>query len=150
MKIQPVDEVRNLGFFMDRFLKNSVHINKLSAAMFHNLRNIKRIWNKLDFDSTKTLIQALIMSKLDYCNALLPGSSKFLLTKLQHIKNMACRIVCSLRKFDHVTQPMHDLHWLCIQEESTIRLPVSCLSVVMVQLLNTLWTCCPWYNQNSS
>ena len=32
MKIQPVDEVRNLGFFMDRFLKNSVHINKLSAS----------------------------------------------------------------------------------------------------------------------
>ena len=110
MKIQPVDEVRNLGFFMDRFLKNSVHINKLSAAMFHSLRNIKRIWNKLDFDSTKTLIQALIMSKLDYCNALLPGSSKFLLTKLQCIQNMACRIVCSLRKFDHVTQPMYDLH----------------------------------------
>ena len=114
MKIQPVDEVRNLGFFMDRFLKNSVHINKLSVAMFHNLRNIKRIQNKLDFDSIKTLIQALIMSKLDYCNALLPGSFKFLLTKLQHIQNMACRIVCSLRKFDHVTQPIYDLHWLCI------------------------------------
>ena len=43
VKIQPVEEVRNLGYFMDRFLKNSVHINKLSAAMFHNLRNIKRI-----------------------------------------------------------------------------------------------------------
>ena len=110
MKIQPVDEVRNLGFFTDRFLKNSAHINKLSAAMFHSLRNIKRIQNKLDFDSTKTLIQALVMSKLDYCNALLPGSSKFLLTKLQHIQNMACRIVCRLRKFDHVTQLMHDLH----------------------------------------
>ena len=41
MKIQPVEEVRSLGYFMDRFLKNSVHINKLSAAMFHNLRNIK-------------------------------------------------------------------------------------------------------------
>ena len=103
MKIQLVEEVRNLGYFMDRFLKNSVHINKLSAVMFHNLRNIKRIQNKLDFDSTKTIIQALIMSKLDYCNALLPGSSKFLLTKLQCIQNMACKIVCSLRKFDHVT-----------------------------------------------
>ena len=43
IKIQPIEEVRNLGFFMDRFLKNSVHINKLSAAMFHNHRNIKRI-----------------------------------------------------------------------------------------------------------
>ena len=116
MEIHPVDEVRNLGFFMDRFLKNSVHINKLSSAMLHNLWNIKKIWNKLDFDSTKSLIQALIMSKLDYCNALLPGSSKFLLTKLQHIQNMACRIVCSLKKFEHVTQPMYDLHWLHIQE----------------------------------
>ena len=56
------------------------------------------------------------MSKLDYCNALLPGSSKFLLTKLQCIQNMACRIVCGLRRFDHVTRPMYDLHWLCIQE----------------------------------
>ena len=56
------------------------------------------------------------MSKLDYCNALLPGSSKFLLTKLQCIQNMACRIVCSLRKFDHVTQPMYNLHWLHIKE----------------------------------
>ena len=47
---------------MDRFLKNSVHINELSAAVFHNLRNIKRIGNKLDFDSTETITQALIMS----------------------------------------------------------------------------------------
>ena len=125
MKIQPVDEVRNLGFFMDRFLKNSAHINKLSAAMFHSLRNIMRIQNKLDFDSTKTLIQALVMSKLDYCNALLPGSSKLLLTKLQCIQNMACRIVCRLRKFDHVTQPMCDLHWLHTQER--INYKIACI-----------------------
>ena len=64
----------------------------------------------------KTIIQALILSKLDYCNALLPGSSRMLLTKLQCIQNMACRIVCNLQKFNHITQPMYDLHWLCIQE----------------------------------
>ena len=97
-------------------MKNSVHANKLSAMMFHNLRNIKWIRNKLDFGSTKTIIQALIMSKLDYGNALLPGSSKMLLTKLQGIQNMACRIVCNLKKFNHITWPMYDLHWLCIQE----------------------------------
>ena len=39
-----------------------------------------------------------------------------LLTKLQSIQNMACRIVCNLQKFDHITPPMYDLHWLCIQE----------------------------------
>ena len=84
--------------------------------MFHNLRNIKWIWNKLDFDSTKTIIQALILSKLDYCNALLPGSSRMLLPKLQCIQTIACRIVCNLWKFHHITWPMCDLHWLQIQE----------------------------------
>ena len=39
-----------------------------------------------------------------------------LLTKLQGIQNMACRIVCNLKKFDHISWPMYDLHWLCIQE----------------------------------
>ena len=43
MKIQPVEECKESRIFIDRFLKNSVHINKLSAAMFHNLRKIKRI-----------------------------------------------------------------------------------------------------------
>ena len=75
-----------------------------SSNMYSNKDS--NLISKLDFDSTKTIIQVLIMSKLDYCNALLPGSSKLLLTKLQCIQNMACRIVCSLRKFDHVTQPM--------------------------------------------
>ena len=65
------------------------------------------------------------MSKLDYCNALLPGSSKFLLTKLHCILNMTCRIVCGLRKFDHVTWPMHDLHWLCFQER--INYKIACI-----------------------
>ena len=30
---------------------------------------------------------------------------------------MACRIVCNLKKFDHITRPMYDLHWLRIQEK---------------------------------
>ena len=40
-KIHPVEEVRNLRYFMDKLLKNSVHVNTLTATMFHNLRNIK-------------------------------------------------------------------------------------------------------------
>ena len=29
---------------------------------------------------------------------------------------MACRVVCNLRKFDHVSPSMHSLHWLKVQE----------------------------------
>ena len=115
-KIHSVEEVRNLGYCMDKILKNMAHVNKLTATVFHNLRNIKWIQSKLDLDSTETIIQALILSNLDYCNALLPGSSRILLTKFQCIQNMACRIVCNLQKFNHITRPMYDLHWLHIQE----------------------------------
>ena len=40
-KIHPVEEVRNLRYFTDKLLKKGVHVNKLSATIFHNLRNIK-------------------------------------------------------------------------------------------------------------
>ena len=64
--------------------------------------------------SSKPIIQAIIQSRLDYCNSLLLGTPKFQLNKLQQIQNMACRIVCNLRKYVHITNSMKDLHWLKI------------------------------------
>ena len=36
--------------------------------------------------------------------------------KLQRLQNMACRIVKRLRKYDHVSEALKDLHWLPIHE----------------------------------
>ena len=45
IKIQPVDEVRNIGFFMDRFLKNSVHINQQQCfIILGTLREFETNW----------------------------------------------------------------------------------------------------------
>ena len=41
--VLPVDYVCNLGFFLDRLLKNSNHVNRLTAGLFNQLRNISRI-----------------------------------------------------------------------------------------------------------
>ena len=41
--VLPVDYVCNLGFFLDRLLKNSNHVNRLTAGLFNQLRNINRI-----------------------------------------------------------------------------------------------------------
>ena len=49
------------------------------------------------------VIQALVLSELDYCNSLLTGSPEYQLDKLQHIQNMACRIICNIWKHDHIT-----------------------------------------------
>ena len=61
------------------------------------------------------MVQALILSKLDYCNSLLVGTPECHLSCLQHIQNMACRVVCYLRKYDHVPASVNSLHWLRVK-----------------------------------
>ena len=124
VQIQPVDHVRNLGYHMDQLLKNGPHINKLVSNLYLQLKSIYRLCKKLDQKSCKIIIQAIIQSKLDYCNSLLLRTSEFQLHKLQQIQNMACRIVCILRRYDHITDSMKDLHWLKVHQR--IHYKVAC------------------------
>ena len=86
----PVDCIRNLGFLYGKILKNHHHINKITSGTFLQIRNIRTICSRLNFESAKALTQALVLSKLDYCNGLLLGSAEYQLEKLQRIHNMAC------------------------------------------------------------
>ena len=87
--IANTDKARNLGVTFDKHLNNTDHINNLSSKLFFISRNITRVQHLLDHDSTKIIVQALIMSKLDYCNSLLIGSTKYNLQKLQKYKTCA-------------------------------------------------------------
>ena len=68
----------------------------------------------LSSDSTKTLVNAFVNSRLDYCNSLLYGVGEGLMDRLQRVQNAATRLVSGAKKYDHIT-PMMDLHWLPIQ-----------------------------------
>ena len=50
-RVQPVEDIRNLGFFMDNLLKNHIHINKLTSSLYHHLWNIHKMREKLGFES---------------------------------------------------------------------------------------------------
>ena len=45
--------------------------------------NIRRIRNFLSFEAAKTLVQALVISRLDYCNSVLYGIPAIHTNKLQ-------------------------------------------------------------------
>ena len=68
------------------------------------------------------MVQALILSKLDYCNSLLAGAPQCHLSQLQHVQNMAYRVVCNLRKYDHMSASMYSLHWLKVKECITYKI----------------------------
>ena len=61
------------------------------------------------------MINALVTSRMDYCNSLMYGMNKYLITKLQRCQNHAARIITLRRKFDHITPILCDLHWLPVE-----------------------------------
>ena len=75
--------VRNLGMFFNKELKHTAHVNRLTSSSFHCLQNMARIRHQLDTQTVKTIIQALVISKLEYCNSILLGIPNYNIAKLQ-------------------------------------------------------------------
>ena len=87
--IIPTDTAQNLGMYWNKTMTTTTHINRLSGQLFNTLQAINKIRHLLDIDTTKIVMQALIISRLDYCNSQYIGSKQKDLQKLQQIQNMA-------------------------------------------------------------
>jgi len=57
-----------------------------------------------------TLVRALIVSKVDYCNLVLAGIAGQLQDRLQSVLNAAARLVFSARRSEHITPLLRELH----------------------------------------
>ena len=90
---QKFEAPRNLGFYYDLHIKNIIHVNKLCSTLYLTLKKIAKIRHTINMDTTRILVQALVTSKLDYCNSLMLGSTKYNIAKLQRIQNSAACIV---------------------------------------------------------
>ena len=75
------DLVKNLGVTLDSSLSMLQQVTKTCTAAYIELRPISSICQYLTVDATKTLISAFVLSRLDYCNALLSGVPQYLLDR---------------------------------------------------------------------
>ena len=80
----------------------------------HKLRCINRIRSSLPVSARKTLVHALVTSKLDFGNAALYGITGTLLHRLEMVQRAAARVVLVLRRRDQhsMTAALQQLHWL--------------------------------------
>ncbi len=85
--------VRNLGVIFDDQLTFKEHIAKTAWACRFALHNIRKIRSFLTEHAAHLLVQALVISRLDYCNALLSGLPSNTIKPLQMIQNAAARLV---------------------------------------------------------
>jgi len=85
--------IKNLGSWFDSNLNMQDHIKKTCRSAFYNIYNIRRIRKYLTRDVTESIVNALVTSKLDYCNSLLYGIANIHLSKLQRVQNAAARLI---------------------------------------------------------
>ena len=112
IEISTASSVKNLGAIFDSALSSEAFVNSICKSAWFNLFNISRSRRSLTTDAAKILIQAYVMSKIDYCNSLLYGIPDKLLNRIQRIQNYAARVVLRLHKFSHITPALASLHWL--------------------------------------
>ena len=78
-------------------------ISSVCRICYLELCRISAIRHYLSEDVTKKLLCAFVLSRLDYCNSLLTGWPKYLLSKCQKVQNNAARLTFRTTRSAHVT-----------------------------------------------
>ena len=108
----------------------------MQVILFH-LRNIARIRNYLIPQAIRLVIHAFIISTLDYCNSLLYGAPKYLIQRLQHVQNVAARLLAASSRFEHVAPILMHLHWLPVCQSIKFK--------IILLTYKALHNCAPLY-----
>ena len=99
----PASSARNLGVVFDDSMSMKDHIVSVFRSCYCNIRDLRRIRNYLDEKVATTLANALVSSRLDYCNSLFYAANEGLLNKLSKVQN-------SLAPLSPVKINLHQLH----------------------------------------
>ena len=118
--------VKNLGFTLDCHLTMKAHVSNIARTCYFELRRLASICRFLTFTATATLVSAFVLSKIDYCNSLLFGSTHNVTSHLQRILNYAARIIVRLPKSSSITIHLKSLHWLPVKVRSTYKIACLC------------------------
>ena len=89
------------------------HVNSVCRSSFSHLHNISSIRRVLD--TTVIIVQALVISRLDYCNSLLCGLPTILIKRLRRVQNAAARVIAKAGRRDHISPILFKLHWLPVE-----------------------------------
>ena len=112
-QVSPAQSVRNLGVVFDSNFSFSDHVSQVIKSTRVHVRDLYRIL--LDLNTSVLLANALVRSRLDYCNSLFLSLTDFELRRLQLVQNSLCMVVTRSTKYSHITPQLKKLHWFPIK-----------------------------------
>ena len=113
-QVSPAQIVKNLGVVFDSNF-TSDHVSQVIKSTRVHARDHYRIRPSLDLKTSVLLANALVSSRLDYCNSLFLSLTDFELRRLQLVQNLLCRVVTRSSKFSYITPQLKKLHWLPVR-----------------------------------
>ena len=119
-QVKPVESARDLGVDLDSQL--SAHVTALCRSGYYQLRQLRPNIRPLTADAAKTLVQAFITCRLDYCNSLLYGVSNYRLQKVHSVQNAAARLITGTQRCERITPVLQRLHWLPVRRKVEFKL----------------------------
>ena len=118
--------MKNLGLTLDCHLTMNAHVTNIARTCYFELRRSASIRRFLTSTATATLVSAFALSRIDYCNSLLLGSTHDVTSHLQRTQNYAARVIFCLPKSSNITTHMKSLHWLPVKVRSTYKIACMC------------------------
>jgi Reverse transcriptase (RNA-dependent DNA polymerase)/Endonuclease-reverse transcriptase len=118
------DEMKVLGVVLDRSLSFDRHATSVVRACNFHVQAIRHIRHLLTTELAVTLACSLVLSRLDYCNAVLHGAPAGTLQKLQRVQNTAARVVLQAQRRSPSKSLLEQLHWLPVRQRINYKMAV--------------------------
>ena len=118
--------VKNLGFTLDCHLTMNAHVSNIARTCYFELRRLASIRRFQTSTAAATLVSAFVLSRIDYCNSLLFGSTHYVTSHMHRIQNYAARVISRLPKSSSITTHLKSLHWLPVKVRSTYQIACLC------------------------
>ena len=118
-EITPSLSVKNLGIYMDRFMTFDVHVDEMRKKVMGILMYLNRIRDCIPLSIRPNIVETLALSILNYGLKIWGSTNKTHIQKVQKLQNFAARIALgNIRKYEHITPHLNNLHWLKIRNKS--------------------------------
>ena len=88
-----------------------LQVSAVTRSWFCQMRQLRIVQRSLIQDALRSLIQAFIQCRLDYCNALLIRVADTQMKRLRTVQNTAARLVSGARRHEHITLVLHSFHF---------------------------------------
>ena len=118
--------MKNLGFTLDCHLTMNAHVSTIAWTCYFDICHLASICRFLTSTTTATLVSAFPLSRIDYCNSLLFGSTHDVTSHLHRIHIYAAREILHLPKSSNITTYLQSLHWLPIRVKSIYKIACLC------------------------